>query len=194
MTERGRNASLATLRAFGTALRDGRARRRMLRKRTLMIGLGIAALAATVAWPPRPLLVWNASASAPEGLYRVGAATVLESGDMVIARLPDLARRIAARRGYLPANVPLVKRVAAIGGDLICARGTTISVNGQPLVERRRFDGLGRPMPWWTGCVRLRGRSVFLIMTASPDSFDGRYFGPTRQEEIIGRARLIWAR
>jgi type IV secretory pathway protease TraF len=28
----------------------------------------------------------------------------------------------------------------------------------------------------------------------SPQSFDGRYFGVTRANEILGRAELLWAR
>ena len=32
-------------------------------------------------------------------------------------------------------------------------------------------------MPWWEGCVRLRGRQIFLLIADNPASFDGRYFG-----------------
>src|SRR3546814_4504188 len=76
-----------------------------------------AALAGTLIAPPRPRFVWNASASAPVGIYAVGDAAPLARGDMVIARVPDEYRMLAARRHYLPANVPLVKRVAAASGD-----------------------------------------------------------------------------
>jgi conjugative transfer signal peptidase TraF len=185
--------SLVALARWGESLRVSRARRRRLVRRALAIGALAAALAATIALPPRPLLVWNASASAPVGLYRVGG-TDLEAGDMVVAWPPAAARDLAARRGYLPFNVPLVKRVAAAPGDRVCARGPHIVINGRRIAVRLVEDGAGRPMPWWTGCVTLRHGAVLLLMTGSPASFDGRYFGPTARGDIIGKAHLLWAR
>jgi type IV secretory pathway protease TraF len=46
---------------------------------------------------------------------------------MVIAWPPDVARDLASRRRYLPRNVPLVKPVAAIAGDRVCARAAAVS-------------------------------------------------------------------
>lgn len=166
----------------------------MLERRPMIAALGLLGmgLAATIAFPPRPILVWNASASAPIGLYRVGAAGSARIGDMVIARPPERYRLFAARRHYLPLNVPLVKRIAAVPGDTVCALGQEIFVNGRWIAERRPRDGKDRPMPWWRGCVTLRHGFLFLLMD-SPMSFDGRYFGPTDPRDIIGKARLIWA-
>src|SRR3546814_4238719 len=94
------------------------------------------ALGSTSVTAPRPRLVWNASASAPIGLYAVGAVAEVARGDMVIARLPGEFRMFAARRHYLPANVPLVKRVAAVPGDKVCAVGARIFVNGRLVASR----------------------------------------------------------
>ena len=101
---------------------------------------------------------------------------------------------LAARRHYLPANVPLVKRVVAVAGDTVCAVGPVVSVNGAVVAERRRFDAARRRLPWWEGCATLGEGALLLLMIDVPDSFDGRYFGPTGAEDVIGRARLIWAR
>jgi type IV secretory pathway protease TraF len=101
---------------------------------------------------------------------------------------------MAAQRRYIPANVPLVKRVAAVAGDEVCALGQEIFVNGKWVVERRIADSKGRPMKWWSGCVRLRGGQLFLLMSDSPASFDGRYFGVTEGGLVVGKARLLWAR
>jgi type IV secretory pathway protease TraF len=49
-------------------------------------------------------------------------------------------------------------------------------------------------MPRWQGCIRLRSGQYFLLMTDSPASFDGRYFGISTASDIIGPAWLIWAR
>lgn len=156
------------------------------------IGVLCLGLFATTVRPPRPLLIWNASPSAPVGLYRVSAAGSAVKGDMVIARPPERYRRFAARRHYLPLNVPLVKRIAATPGDIICARGLKIFINGRWVADRRQRDGKGRLMPRWSGCVTLR-LGFHLLLMDSPTSFDGRYFGLTDPRDIIGKARLIWA-
>lgn len=165
-----------------------RLRRHVLATAALALGLG-----GTIAFPPPPRLVWNASASAPVGLYAlVGGAPA--RGDMVIAHLPARDRVLAARRHYVPANVPLVKRVAAASGDTVCAAGRHILVNGRRIATRLARDGAGRPMPWWRGCTVLPTGTLFLLMSDSPASFDGRYFGPSGPDDIIGKARLLWAR
>jgi len=179
--------------AWGDALRAARARRRRLRRAALAIALGALALGATIVAPPAPRLVWNASASAPVGLYRVFPGTIAERGRMVVAWLPAPWRDLAARRHYLPANVPLVKRVVAAAGDEVCALGDAVFVNGRPAVMRRKADRLSRPLPWWRGCVRLRDRQLFLLMD-HPDSFDGRYFGVTEGTDVVGTAVLLWRR
>lgn len=69
-------------------------------------------------------LVWNASASAPFGLWRIQPGAPIRVGDMVLTRTPSNVRRLAAERYYLPANVPLLKRVAAAENDIVCAFGS----------------------------------------------------------------------
>ena len=152
------------------------------------------ALAATLFWQPRPLLVWNASASSPPGLYRLFHAGRPRPGAMAVAWPPARMRALAADRHYLPANVPLVKRVAAVPGDRVCAAGDRVLVNGRFAGRRRDRDLAGRRLPWWSGCRRLGEGELFLLGTAGPNSFDGRYFGVTEARLVVGEARLIWPR
>lgn len=194
MTRRPDRSRNLPLLEWGDQLRQAKRERRTLGRRVAVIGACITFLGLTIAFPPAPRLVWNASASAPIGLYAVTPGATVEPGDMVIARVPDPWRMMAAERRYIPANVPLVKRVAAAAGDEVCALGRGIFVNGTWVVERRVADAKGRPMPWWSGCVRLRGRQLLVLMSDSHDSFDGRYFGVTDGGLIVGKARLLWAR
>lgn len=174
--------------------RAAHVRRLRLRRRAALIAAGIACLGLTVALPPVPRLVWNASASAPIGLYSVSPGAALQRGDMVIAWPPAQARQLAARRHYLPSNVPLVKRVAGIAGNRICAVDRVVTLNGRPVAIRRAADAEGRDLPAWRGCIRLGPGMVFLLMTDTPNSFDGRYFGPTLAQDIIGKATPLWLR
>ena len=181
------------VRAFGDALRDRRIRRRKQRYIAGATATLIAALGLTIGLAPHPRLLWNASASAPIGLWRVAPGTPVTRGDIVVARLPEPWRGLAARRRYLPANVPLIKRVAAEPGDRICATGAAVTVNGIAVAIRRATDGAGRPMPLWQGCRTLHDGAVLLLMD-DPMSFDGRYFGPTARSDIIGKAYPLWLR
>jgi conjugative transfer signal peptidase TraF len=169
--------------------------RRCRSARRLIAGLAIGgiALGLTIVWPPVPRLVWNASASAPIGLYRVYPGGSVKAGDMVVARLPGRFRALAAERHYLPANVPLVKRVAAAAGSQVCARRRAILIDNRQVAVRQLSDPHGRPLPWWEGCIRLRSGELLLLMDA-PDSFDGRYVGVTEGDDVIGRAVLLWRR
>ncbi|HYC95367.1 MAG TPA: S26 family signal peptidase [Sphingomicrobium sp.] len=169
----------------------GRRQRRRRLKLTVLIGAAAVPLLASITWPPPVLLLWNASASAPIGLYRVHREGPPRRGDTVVAWTPAPARSLASRRRYLPANVPLVKRVAAAGGDRVCAGGKEVSINGRLVAMRQQSDPAGRRMPWWVGCRALQ-RNEYLLLMDSPASFDGRYFGLTRGSEILGIAELLW--
>lgn len=153
----------------------------------------LSVLATSASMEPTPQLVWNASASAPIGFYwRVAGRP--SRGDLVLARAPLWARNLAAERRYLPRKVPLLKRVAAVAGDVVCASGDAISIDGRLVAHRLTSDRMGRPLPRWEGCETL-GAGEFLLLTADvPDSFDGRYFGVTEPRDIIGRLVPLWTR
>jgi len=182
------------LRDYGDALRKQRDVRRQLNTKAILIGSGCAVFLATIALPPAPRLLWNASASAPIGLYVVKPGVMAQVDDMVVARPPANAARLAATRHYLPQGVPLVKRVAGGPGEQVCASGSSISIDGRLVAVRRASDAQGRPMPRWTGCRWLHDGQYFLLMADVPDSFDGRYFGVTSGADIIGTAMLLWRR
>lgn len=180
--------------ACGDALRRIAAVREARRRRSrIAVVAALAAVpctATSIARPP-PLLLWNASASIPEGLYLIVPGDKVHRGDSVIASLREPFRSFAARRGYLPSGVPLVKRVAAVAGDRICARRATVSIDGRPAAVLKSSDALGRALTGFKGCSDLRA-GEYLLLGDSAWSFDGRYFGATRSSDIIGKAVLIW--
>ncbi len=192
MTRHSSSASDGPLRLVGSALRRQARHRRLRLHRLAATMIGAAACLAPMVLPTSPRLIWNASASAPVGLYWMSAADRLKPGELVVARPPRAVRALAARRRYLPLNVPLVKRIAGVPGDEICALGDRLFRDGAPLVVRRSTDAAGRRMPWWSGCLTLDTSHYLLIMTDVPASFDGRYFGPSDRIDILGRATPLW--
>jgi len=180
------------LRDWAVALRRDRARRRLL-VRGAAIASGCLALLATVIAPPLPRLIWNASRSMPVGLYWVMPDAAVRVGDISIAWVPPAVRGLAADRGYLPAGVPLVKRVAAVGGARICWRGTALTIDGRLAARRLVVDRRGRLLPWREGCETL-GEGDVLLLAPARESFDGRYFGASARADLIGKAVRLWPR
>jgi len=161
---------------------------------TMLAGIvAVAAIVAPLALRPAPRLVWNMTPSAPIGLYLVSPGAPATRGDMVVARLPPGVRTLADRRRYVPASVPVVKRIGAVAGDGVCADGPWLWIAGRRVARRLARDRRGRPLSEWRGC-RTLAASEILLLGGAADSFDGRYFGPQSRSTIIGTARLIWAR
>lgn len=162
----------------------------MSARRALLVGLMAAGgllVIAPVLMPPAPVLLFNATASAPIGLYRVDRREP-RVGDWVAVQPPSTLAEWMARRGYLPLNVPLLKRLAAIRGQTVCGRGGHITIDGSLVAVARQRDRQGRGLAPFHGCRQLGAGEVFLLNADAPGSFDGRYFGPLPRATIIGRA------
>lgn len=147
----------------------------------------------SVASPP-PQLIWNASASVPIGLYRMQLEPEPKVSDIVVVRPPEPLVGFLSDGGYLPRGVPLLKHVAALGGQRVCRTGAAISIDGVMVGKALSHDRRGRPLPVWQGCTVLAADQVFLFNADRPDSLDGRYFGPLSRTTIVGRAQPIWTR
>ena len=141
--------------------------------------------------PPKTL-IWNASASAPIGLYLVQPSDDLDVTDLVAVAAPPLIAEFMADRGYLPMGVPMMKRVLALPGQTVCRHGLDIIAYGSTIGHARERDNTGRKMPVWQGCRRISDDELFLMNFDVPDSVDGRYFGPLPRGLVIGRALPVW--
>jgi conjugative transfer signal peptidase TraF len=153
----------------------------------LSIIVGINAMVLPWIGQPRPLIVYNASPSVPLGYYWVTAPANIKVGDLVLLDTPERVRDMADRRRYLPRTVPMIKHVAALEGDEVCADTDTLYINQTFAGKRHATDLVGRPLPHWEGCHVLGHGEVFLLNRYAPLSFDSRYFGPVSSSLIIGR-------
>lgn len=164
-------------------------------KRKSCIALMLAAcgvIAATAVSHPSPRLIWNASASAPIGLYSVRPIVRPNAGQLLAISPPPHWARWMAERHYLPLGVPLLKHLAALPRQRVCRTGRAVSVDGVVIAFALSHDRLGRPLPDWQGCHQLRNDEIFAVNAAVPDSFDGRYFGPLPARSVIGAASPIY--
>ncbi|MCW6530742.1 S26 family signal peptidase [Sphingomonas sp. MMSM20] len=147
---------------------------------------------ADAALPSRPRFIWNASASAPIGLYAIHAGGPIRRLDFVAVTPPEPLATFLVRRDYLAVGVPLLKHVAGVAGQRICRSGSIVTIDSMAVAATLPRDRAGRALPVWQGCRRLAAGEVFLLNRGARDSFDGRYFGPIPSRQIIGRAAPLW--
>ena len=169
---------------------------RMSRAALLTVaGLGLAALCAPALVQPSARIVYNPSASVARGWYRIAPLASPDSlhvGSIVLARLPGDVAALAAQRGYLPAHIPLLKRVGALAPQHVCIVGGVVQIDGVPAAAVLPTDRMGRLLPSWPQCRRLHPSELFLLNTTNPASFDSRYFGPIAASAVIGVAQPIY--
>jgi len=165
-----------------------------------LVAGGLAALAWASFVSPLPRLVYNPSDSVAVGWYRIDPLArhagslppATHFGSIVLVPLPATAAAVAARRGYLPLRIPLLKPIAAVAPQQVCIAEGIVRIDGVPVAASLRTDGMGRPLHAWSACRRLRPGELFLLSTTNPASFDSRYFGPVRADTVLGVAHPIW--
>jgi signal peptidase I len=118
-------------------------------------------------------------------------------GDIVVVEVP------------VDPVTPYVKRVVALGGDVVEVLDKQLFVNGVPADDAaviRHGDprilprsvimpgippAIGNRDNW--GPLRVPAGTVFLMGDNRDFSADSRYFGPVSADHVIGRARLVAA-
>ena len=157
----------------------------------LMVTVLCAASLYTMIVPPKPILLYNKTNSAPIGWYKVDPKGLPIRDKMVAAYVPEDARLLAHMREYLPRHIPVLKTVWASGGDKICSNDGVIIASGRPDIIAKAEDNLGRKLPSWQGCITLSHDQIFLVSTHVETSFDSRYFGPVHISNVLGTAEYV---
>ena len=159
---------------------------------TIFVTIAATGLLLSTIGGATPHFIWNASNSVPIGLYRVQPATRLAATELVAVRPPELLAAFLDLNGYLPIGIPMLKRVLALPGQIVCRNGLTIAIDGIDVGRAHERDGRGRPLPAWHGCLTIAEGDVFVMNWQSEDSLDGRYFGPLPASAVIGRVVPVW--
>jgi conjugative transfer signal peptidase TraF len=157
-----------------------------------VISAAVVSMLVTFA-PHAPLVIYNASGSAPLGFYYL-ENRFPDRGETALVQPPPLIELMIVARGILPPSVPLLKQIAAVGGDEVCRSKEpvhAITINGKVVAETFDNDRDGRPLPAWEGCMKLIEGEFFLLQP-HPLSFDSRYFGPVMRCDILGVAHPLW--
>lgn len=129
-------------------------------------------------------LLYNHTPSVPVGLYLRTEAPI-SRGAFVTVRAQDVAPEAARARDFEGPRDRFIKRVAAVGGDRVCADGDILLINDGPALARRTHDSAGAALQRWSGCRVLAEHEVVLLGEAE-QSFDGRYWGPIDRSLVEG--------
>lgn len=154
----------------------------------LLSAIAVVVSLAAIPQHAEPLIIYNPSPSVPRGFY-VRVARAPQTGDFVTIASVDAAANYVALRGFADPTDRFIKRIAAASGQTVCAEGESVLIDGRLAAVRRSRDSEGRALPAWSGCRTLETDEVFLLGDTA-DSFDGRYWGPTRLQSVSG----VWTR
>jgi signal peptidase I len=113
---------------------------------------------------------------------------VPRGGDLIILKVPS--------DQPLPENVVsvqpmLVKRVVAVGGDVVSLNGKRLRVNGKDVPEPYADYKPGVVESTDFGPIKIPANRFFVLGDNRYHSFDSRQFGPIALDAIIGRPLYI---
>ena len=147
----------------------------------------IAVIASSILFGNR--LIVNRTHSLPVGLY-YWSDVPIKKGSIVLFK-PDQStplEQLGIERGYEARQLPLLKRVVALEGDVVSVSSSGVSINGQVLPNSAPLfhDETGRPLAM-TQLDHFRlGTDQAFLMGVTPTSWDSRYFGPVSLSRCSG--------
>lgn len=158
-----------------------------------LLGLAAGAVAGAI-FIHHPHVLLNTTPSEPPGLY-VRSAAPPAVGQLVVFHAPAEAKR------YINSAIPslrhgtVLKAVAAGEGDRVCTTSGRLVINGRDRAAIAQTDHQGRTLPHWVACRVLAPEELFVFSDRVANSFDSRYFGPVRRDQLVGVYRqLSWPR
>lgn len=172
----------------------------MKRLRSLWPAALVLALAAAV---PIFRLHFIHTASAPIGLWRADPSAQPHVGDVVRFCMREEQARATTGRPYAGGRAggpcphdtwTLAKPVVAGPGDTILHSTEAVSVNGhrEPLSATRSRDSQGLPVPTGREGRFVLGPGEYWVHSPYADgSFDSRYLGVIRREQMLGALRPV---
>jgi conjugative transfer signal peptidase TraF len=144
----------------------------------------------------------NVTDSMPIGLYHLEQLhPPVARGTIVQACLPPAVAKLGRRQGYLLAGscsdgvAPVLKIVAAAGGDRVQLLDREVRVNGHALPGSATVanDTRGRRLAHFARGMYTLAPGELWFWTPNPSSWDSRYYGPVADGQVVGRATLLLA-
>lgn len=131
---------------------------------------------------------YNLSDSMPKGFYYLSAKTEnIKKGDVVaipIDRLDKEIQNMIFDRGYLPKFTKyLIKEVKGTDEDDIFLEGNELHISGENF-KIRKYDSLKKSLPVLNNQDFILKKDEFITLGIKGNSFDSRYFGKIKKNQI----------
>jgi signal peptidase I len=134
--------------------------------------------------------------------YKMTAESMLptlDSDDRIVADM-NYYRSHAPQRGEVIVfveptnNVLYIKRISAIGGDVVSLRGHGLQINGTVVSEpyAKYEPGEGRAESGDFGPATIPADRYFTLGDNRDHSYDSRYWGSIARDRILGKALYIY--
>ena len=161
--------------------------------------------------------VFNISKSLPVGIYQKLENKNFQKGDLVVLNIPKERMDFMISRGYIDGNLlkTMLKRIEGVEGETFKVLSieelkssqfneniefSSIDIpksSKKFLVKENKilgsisnFDRHGRQIPQMENPLILN-KDEFFVMGESDNSFDSRYFGKIKKEEILYKVKPI---
>lgn len=136
-------------------------------------------------------LLINPSNSIETGIYRNALINDFSKGNYVSYKPSSKFQK------YIEANynlkkkakeVTVLKKIVAIEGDIVEVKDYNIYINGEKMGKIVKLKGLTENL---ANSRKVLSKNEFFLMGETPDSFDSRYFGTVKRNEIISEVKLV---
>jgi len=91
-----------------------------------------------------PLLIYNATNSLPIGLYLVDKEEIYEIDDIILIKPEKQVKKLIENRNLLPKDGYLMKPIAALSGDFVCAKKNQLWINNMHFGSIKKTDKNGQ--------------------------------------------------
>jgi len=155
--------------------------------RKLVALVVIAVIASLILFGHR--LIVNRTHSLLVGLY-YWSDVPIKKGSIVLFK-PDQStplKQLGIERGYEARELPLLKRVVALAGDVVSVSSSGVSINGQLLPNSAPLfrDEAGKRLAMAQLDHFRLGTDQAFLMGVTSTSWDSRYFGPVALSRCSG--------
>lgn len=143
-------------------------------------------------------ILWiNTSESIPKGLYKVNGS-IINKGNLILFCLDNDKAELAVKRGYLQTGKcengisPVGKKVIAKRGDHVKIDENGIEINGILIrnSKPKNADDKNRMLTYSKIDICLL-EGEYIVSSEYEDSYDSRYFGIIRKDQVIGTIERI---
>lgn len=125
-----------------------------------------------------PIFFINRTASMPQGIYAKNGGGLFKKGDIIIFN-----------EGRRKSN--LIKYIAAVSGDRYCFdEAGALWVNEIPIAQKN-IEKYSQPFLAQSIC-NILNEGELLVIGDHENSYDSRYFGPIKKNDVIATAKLLW--